>query len=263
MSFTLERIRDFWTDQAKTHGQSYAASWSDRYAIELEIETLLNYVAPGDRMLDIGCANGFSTLRIVSQRAVSVDAIDYIPDMVEQATRRAADLDGQLQGSVRFSVGDATALEQESESYDKVMAIRVVINLRSWDNQKKALQEASRVLKRGGLLLLSEATLQGWTKLNSLRATFGLAPIPMPAFNEYLDQDRVVDALRGSMDLVMIRNFSSTYFLGTRVLKPLVFPIVGLAAEIPNPQTAWNRWFSRLPALGTFGTQKLFVFRKK
>jgi hypothetical protein len=44
----------------------------------------------------------------------------------------------------------------------------------------------------------------------------------MPPFNAYLDQEQVVAELAGTMKLVEISNFASTYYVGTRVLKPLL-----------------------------------------
>jgi hypothetical protein len=37
-----------------------------------------------------------------------------------------------------------------------------------------------------------------------------------------------------------------------------------LQADIPvaSPDMEWNRWWAALPAVGDYGTQKLFVFRK-
>ena len=57
-----EEVRSFWTEQSRKHGQSHAASWSDRMAIELEIREILKHLNDGDRVLDVGCANGYSTV---------------------------------------------------------------------------------------------------------------------------------------------------------------------------------------------------------
>ena len=65
------------------------------------------------------------------------------------------------------------------------------------------------------------------------------------------------------MDLVAIRNFASTYFVGTRVLKPLLAKALGDSSAVADPDMEFNRWFAQLPAQGDYGTQKLFVFRKK
>jgi len=60
--FTLKQIRDYWTCQAVEHRQSSAASWSDQMMIDLEIREILQHLADGDRVLDVGCANGYSTV---------------------------------------------------------------------------------------------------------------------------------------------------------------------------------------------------------
>jgi ubiquinone/menaquinone biosynthesis C-methylase UbiE len=188
---SLQQIEEYWTQQALAHGQSPSASWSDRQVIHMEIAEILKYLQDGDRVLDIGCANGYSTVQFARQRAVDILGLDYIPEMVQQANDRVVSAPN-LSGRIRFQTGDITALALPDQSFDKVVVIRVVINLVDWDRQLRGLLEAVRVLKRGGLLLLSEATMQGHRMLNTLRREWGLPDIPVPAFNTYLDQDQVV-----------------------------------------------------------------------
>jgi ubiquinone/menaquinone biosynthesis C-methylase UbiE len=261
--FTLEQIRDFWTQQAREHGQAAAASWSDRMVMELEIRAISERLSDGDRVLDVGCANGFSTVQFAAQRKAEIRGIDYIPEMIEQARGRLAALPDTLRGFVQFAQGDVTALAEPSGTFDKVVAIRVIINLCDWDRQLTGLRECARVLKTGGTLLLSEATIQGWQRLNRLRNEWGLPDIPMPAFNRYLDETQVCEALSSDLKLIDIVNFASTYYVGTRVLKPLLNQALGSVVDVANPNMEWNRWFSQLPAAGDYGTQKLFVFRKR
>jgi len=261
--YNIEQIRDFWKRQAVEHGQSPAASWSDQCVIEMEIREILARLEDGDRVLDIGCANGFSTVHFAAQRRVEILGLDYIPEMIEQAKKRSAELSGRLAGRVSFEVGDITAIDHAPESFDKVVVIRVVINLGEWPNQLRGLRECARVLKPGGLLLLSEATLQGWKRLNGFRNEWAMPDIPIPPFNNYLDQDLVVEETSSILELVSLVNYASTYYVGTRVLKPLLIQALGAQAAAADPNMHWNRWFSSLPAAGDYGTQKLFVFRKR
>ncbi len=261
--YNLEQIRDFWRQQALQHGQSSSASWSDSPVIEMEIRKILGFLNDGDRVLDIGCANGFSTLQFAAQKQIEILGLDYIPEMIEQAEMRVAGLRGKLAGNVSFGVGNILELEQPTASYDKVVVTRVVINLGEWANQLRGLNECARVLRRGGLLLLSEATLQGWSRLNGFRREWNLPDIPMPAFNNYLDQERVTEALSGEFEALEILDFASTYYVGTRVLKPLLIQALGAKIDAADPNLDWNRWFAQLPPAGDYGTQKLFVFRKR
>ena len=258
-----EQIRDYWTRQALTHGQAAAASWSDERVIDLEIREIGKYLADGDTVLDVGCANGFSTVQLAAARAVRILGVDYIPAMIDHARARLHDIGDRLAGQVEFAVGDARGVDLPTAGYDKVIVIRVIINLGEWAEQVRGLQECARVVRPGGLLLLSEATVQGWRRLNALRAEWHLPDIPMPGFNNYLDEEQVGAALAPTMELQEIVNFASTYYVGSRVLKPLLAQACGLAIDVADPTMEWNRWFAQLPAAGDYGTQKLFVFRKR
>lgn len=260
--YTLEQIHTFWTQQARIHGQSASASWSDIRVMEMEIREIVKRLANGDRVLDVGCANGFSTLHFASQRDIHVRGLDYIPEMIEQARQRLRSLGDGLRNRVEFSQGDITALQEPSNTFDKVITIRVLINLRSRERQLTALRECARVLKRGGIFLMSEATLQGWKQLNRFRREWGFPDIPMPDFNEYLDEDVLRVELPNELRLLEVANFASTYYVGTRLLKPILAKLLGNTALAADPNLEWNRWFSELPAWGDYGTQKLFVFEK-
>jgi len=255
-------IYEYWTRQAREHGQSPSASWSDHRVIEMEISEIAKHLADGDKVLDVGCANGYSSIQFACARRVQLRGLDYVPEMIDQARARLATIRDSLVGSVEFDVGDITQLQEPSNSYDKVIVVRVLINLGNWERQLKGLRECIRVLKSGGLLLLSEATLQGWRRLNALREEWGMEGIPMPPFNQYLDQEEVIAAVSHEAKLLELSNFASTYYVGTRVLKPLLAQATHAPVSVADPNAEWNRWFSQLPPAGDYGTQKLFMFRK-
>ncbi|MGI8588258.1 MAG: class I SAM-dependent methyltransferase [Chloroflexia bacterium] len=258
-----DEIRAYWTQQALAHGQSPAASWTDQPVIELEIQTITQYLAEGDRVLDVGCANGFSTVQFAAFQQIAILGLDYIPAMIDAARERLAGLADRLRGTVDFAVGDARQLALPDAQFDKVVVVRVIINLGEWPDQVQGLQECVRMVKPGGLLLLSEATLQGWRRLNALRREWGLPDIPVPGFNNYLDEEMVVAALAPWMELQAIINFASTYYVGSRVLKPMLARACNLEIDVADPLMEWNRWFAQLPSAGDYGTQKLLVFRKR
>ena len=261
--FNLDQIQKYWRQQALEHGQSPSASWSDHHVIEMEIREILKYLGDGQSVLDVGCANGYSTIRLASEKQIRIRGLDYIPEMIEQARAHLNGIQSKLLSTVEFEVGDITALAEPAQAFDRVIVIRVVINLGDWETQLRGLRECARILKPGGLLLLSEATLQGWQKLNAFRREWGLGDIPMPPFNLYLDQDQVIEAVSPEFELIELVSFASTYYLGTRVFKPLLIQALGSDMNVADPNMEWNRWFSELPSWGDYGTQKLFVFEKK
>ncbi len=255
-------VFEYWTKQAREHGPSPSASWSDHRVIEMEISEIAKHLTDGDKVLDVGCANGYSSLRFARVCRIQLRGLDYVPEMIEQARAQLATMQDHSARSVEFDVGDITQLKERLNSYDKVIVVRVLINLGTWERQLLGLRECIRILKPGGLLLLSEATLQGWRRLNSLRKDWGMDDIPKPPFNQYIDEEKVIAAVGSEATLLEVSNFASTYYVGTRVLKPLLVQATQAPLSVADPNSEWNRWFSQLPAAGDYGTQKLFVFRK-
>lgn len=108
-AFKPEQIREYWTRQAGDHGLSPAASWSDVSVIEMEIREIQGRLAEGDCVLDVGCANGYSTLRYATRLKLDIKGVDFIPEMVQQARKRLQDLRETIRGTVAFDTGDITA----------------------------------------------------------------------------------------------------------------------------------------------------------
>lgn len=258
-----EQIREHWKRQADQHGPSPSASWSDYRAIELEIDAIASRLTPGAQVLDAGCGNGFSTLQYARRAGVEITGIDFVPAMIASADAQRRSLPDDAQARVRFAIQDVTDLEFADESFDQAISTRVIINLADEERQSKALRECARVLRPGGRLLLSEATLQGWERLNALRREWGLDPIPMPDFNRYLDERWVTGELEPELSLEELSNFAGSYYVATRVFKPLLAAAAKASVDVADPGAEFNRWAAQLPPAGDYGTQKLFVFRKR
>lgn len=261
--FSQDEIFNFWQQQAKIFGLSYQSSWSDFWAIYMEIKTILMFIKDNERILDVGCGCGFTDIEIAKQKNVKILGIDYVPEMIKAAKERLAHCNTKLKKRIDFKIGNILDLNEYKGDWDKLIAIRVLINLGTWENQKKALEECASILKRGALFLLSEATLQGYKNLNRMRTEFGLEELTMPPFNLYLDENKVVKEASKYFKLIDILNFSSTYYIGTRVIKPILSKCMNKDEMIANPLTEWNRFFSFIPSLGDYGIQKLFIFEKK
>ena len=261
--FTPEEVFNHWKDRASQHGTSHTASWNDALAVDLEVKNILTYLENGHRVLDVGCANGHATLRYAMERQIDVHGLDYIPGMIENANLHLQEVTKKLQGLVTFCEGNILDLKEPMDHYDRIIITRVLINLTTPDKQKEALLRCSRSLKKGGLILLSDATKSGWSHLNAFRQEWGLSPLPMPDFNLYLEEKSLLESVSSTLTLRKVVNFSSSYYLGTRVFKPL---LVKLLADSKitglNLTDHWNRYFADLPQAGDYGIQKLFVLEK-
>jgi SAM-dependent methyltransferase len=96
-----------------------------------------------DDVLEVGCGSGYYTRALV-QAGARVTATDLSPAYVEQARRLAPE--------AAFLVEDAQYLSFPDESFDRVLMTEVVEHV---PEPARAVEEAARVLRPGGVLALS------------------------------------------------------------------------------------------------------------
>lgn len=125
-------------------------------------ELLDNLKLRGDeRVLDLGCGRGAVLLlaakRLSSGRAVGVDlwrGVDQSGNC-EEATRRNAAAEG-VADRVELHTADMTALPFEDNSFDLVVSSLAIHNVRGRAGRAKAVDEAARVLRPGGRLMIAD-----------------------------------------------------------------------------------------------------------
>jgi ubiquinone/menaquinone biosynthesis C-methylase UbiE len=125
-----------------------------------------------ERILDLGCGRGAVLLlaaqHLTTGRAVGVDlwrSADQSGNSTE-ATRRNAIAEG-VADRVELHTGDMTALPFEDNSFDVVVSSLAIHNIRGRAGREKAIDEAVRVLRPGGRLLIADimATRHHQTRL--------------------------------------------------------------------------------------------------
>ena len=213
---SVAEIREHWDRQARNATLSGAhVTHADHNQRELEIEILLQYLPRGQRVLDVGCGNGFSTA-ILAPHAREVVGIDYSDAMIDRARREHGDLP-----NVRFDVQDVLALDLPAASFDVAVSQRCLINLTSWERQQQALRHIARVVRPGGCFILQEGTRQGREALNQAREALGLTRMPAVPFNLDFDETTLWPFLREDFDIVDVRRLG-VYDLVSRIVHPLL-----------------------------------------
>ncbi|MGD8966530.1 MAG: class I SAM-dependent methyltransferase [Anaerolineae bacterium] len=107
-------------------------------------------VAPGMRVLDIGCGRG-EILRHCAKRGARAYGIDFSPVAAGLAARLT-----EGEGGARVSLADAKLLPFPSASFDRVLMFDLVEHLHPWELQQ-ALAEVRRVLRPWGRLIIHTA----------------------------------------------------------------------------------------------------------
>jgi len=252
--------RIFWEERAAKFKTKNDVSWSDVFAISLEIRNILEYIKDGKKVLDVGCSNGYSTFEIAKQRNISVQAFDYSKKSIRQAIKAQPVQDKKKR--INFYHANALEIPEENGQFDIVYTIRVLINLLSWKLQKKAIMEIHRVLKPGGLYLMSEAFMGSLNNLNSLRRLADMPPLEVHEFNLYLEEKKLEKFLSSHFDIIDIKKFSSIYYVGSRFMRYLTLNNNDNDDYI-NPVNKFAAQFEETEHSGDFGVQKLYVLRKK
>jgi demethylmenaquinone methyltransferase/2-methoxy-6-polyprenyl-1,4-benzoquinol methylase/phosphoethanolamine N-methyltransferase len=108
-------------------------------------------LAPGERLLDVGCGPGRLAIQAAGTVGPAGEAcgVDPSPGMVALARRNAV----RAGMRVRFDVGVIEALPYPDDHFDVVLSVLMMHHLPD-DLKPRGLREVRRVLKPGGRLLV-------------------------------------------------------------------------------------------------------------
>jgi len=108
----------------------------------------IGHITAGKKVLEIGCGTGEFTKRI-AQTGADITAIDISTDLLEVARSGIPNV------NVGFHVQNVEKLDFEDGSFDIVVGSSILHHL----NLNPALKEVYRVLKNGGMVILTEPNM--------------------------------------------------------------------------------------------------------
>jgi ubiquinone/menaquinone biosynthesis C-methylase UbiE len=125
------------------------------------------------RVLELGCGTGNFTEAIV-ENAEHITATDLSDEMITEARRLRSNFI-----NVTFEVADATALQYQNDCFDTILMTNFIHLV---DDPIKVIRESYRVLKAGGITLVSSFAVDEMPPdarsriVNNFVNTFGVPP---------------------------------------------------------------------------------------
>lgn len=252
-----KEILEYWNQKAKELKELPQATMRDVQLRLLEIDLILGQLKEDDEVLDVGCGNGFATA-IFSEKVKSITGIDFSSEMVDQADTMLKQKQGR--NNISFKQMDVLNLSYPEDSFDVVISERCLINLRSWEEQQKAMLEIKRVVKKGGRYLMIEGTTDGLDKLNNLRESYGLHRIEKHWHNLLFDDDELMAFIKKEFITQEIISLGTYYFI-SRVVHPLM-----VLPDEPKFEAKINEVARRIaadiPGFDDISINKLYVLSK-
>ncbi len=109
-------------------------------------DDFLRYVKEGDRVLDAGCGNG-RLVKLFMGKNIAYTGCDNNLEFIKIAKKNYPDNN--------FILGDLMKMPFQDESFDDIFCIAALHHIPGKEYRQKVVQEIRRVLKAGGLLILT------------------------------------------------------------------------------------------------------------
>lgn len=145
MNEAVERTRSSYDAVAPEYAEKFKDEMDDKPFDRRALDRLAREVGQLGPICDLGCGPG-QLARYLHRNGIAALGVDLSPQMVAEARR--------LNPDIEFHQGDMLALPDPDDSWGGIAAFYCIIHVPR-DQIVEALREMKRVLKPGGLLLIS------------------------------------------------------------------------------------------------------------
>lgn len=209
----MKETLNYWNQRAKNSLDNESVTHQDIHQRQFEISTLIKYLDKTDKVLDIGCGNGFSTI-ILSDYCNEIMGGDFSPEMVKRARIKNSKND-----LIKYEIIDVRNFNLKIK-FSKIITQRCLINILDYESQKKAIINIANHLTDTGTFLMMEGVKDGRENLNLLRNSLGLDNLSKVEYNLDFDKKETDSFLSQYFKIEDFITFG-TYELITRAIYPL------------------------------------------
>ena len=191
-------------------------SLRDQNLRELEQNIIIEYLKSINKksLNDIGCGDAGDTVRF-SKYIDNIYDYDYSKSMLTKASKNIKDKKNITLSELDILKDDITT------KADVALTKRMLINLGSFENQKKAIKKIHNSIHNDGYFIMLETSIDGLNNLNYFRKKVNLSEIPEPYHNTLFELNELKNYLQEFFVIEDIKYFSMYYFF-TRIYNQML-----------------------------------------
>jgi len=250
-------IKIFWEERAEL---DYLAGSNDFILKELETREIIKKIGKNSKILEVGCGNGETLIKLAKEKNCRGIGIDFASNMITLANRNAKK--SKVDDMITFEIGHVSEIEK-SEKFDYALTQRCLVSLDGTEHQIRAIKNIMRHLKSHGTYIMVENCIQGHNRLNDIRTKIGLKPMDIYWFNFFLNADEVAN---WKFDNFYLESgpisLCSTYYLLSRVIYAKLEQDKGTKIENLKYDSDINKLAFSIPNIGNIGASTMWIWKK-
>jgi ubiquinone/menaquinone biosynthesis C-methylase UbiE len=250
-------IINYWDERAKTNGGENSTT-DDKFLRTIELRVLLDALKEleNKHVGDFGCGDGKITLELSKEFPMKTFmGLDYSKNMIMNANKLLGSSNVKNLFFKEFDI-----MEKQDSKFDVIYTTRCLINLPTWELQKKAILNIHSLLFDNGVYIMIENFKEGHNNLNEIRQQYGLSEISIRDHNLFFERSKLLEFLEELFEIEQEINISSSYYLISRVIYSKICHDAGI---MPDYNDDHHRYGAALPFTGEFGPVRFLLLRRR